>query len=258
MNRQEKIINGQKISFVSHIADDSTPVVVFLHGWGSRLEVFKHFYPLCSSYIALDFPGFGFSSSLSSAFTLQNYSQSTANFLKTLLPSSRKIILVGHSFGGRVILKMLSENLFSHSVEKIVFIGVPFYRKISSGLSVLSRLSSLFSFLPFLKPLARKIFYTFVKNSDYEGLGSNKVMKQTFRNIISEDVSVFLPILQNIPLVLMWGENDEVTPMSYALDAKALLPHAQLITFSHAGHLPFFDKKEEFLEKFEKVVNNNE
>ncbi|WP_414043845.1 serine aminopeptidase domain-containing protein [Macrococcus sp. EM39E] len=50
-------------------------------------------------------------------------------FIKSLneVPINEPVILVGHSFGGTVITKYLTENKVEHQIEKVVMIGSPFF-----------------------------------------------------------------------------------------------------------------------------------
>ncbi|WP_414055874.1 serine aminopeptidase domain-containing protein [Macrococcus equi] len=50
-------------------------------------------------------------------------------FIKSLeeVPVDEPVILIGHSFGGTVITKYLTENEVNHQIEKIIMIGSPFF-----------------------------------------------------------------------------------------------------------------------------------
>lgn len=55
------------------------------------------------------------------------------NWVKVLIeslnevPTNEPVILIGHSFGGTVITKYLTENKVQHQIEKIILIGSPFF-----------------------------------------------------------------------------------------------------------------------------------
>lgn len=42
----------------------------------------------------------------------------------------------------------------------------------------------------------------------------------------------------NMPVLLLWGEQDKVIPLSHARAFQAAIPGSQLITYADAGHLP--------------------
>ena len=67
-----------------------------------------------------------------------------------------------------------------------------------------------FSFLPYYG-LFRKAIYKFViRKSDYVYVEG--IMKQTYLNIIAEDLSFHLPFIK-VPTVIIWGDKDEFTPL---------------------------------------------
>ena len=68
--------------------------------------------------VRLDFPGFGASDPLPEPWSLEDYQDATAQFLRQL--GLDHPVLVGHSFGGRVILRMCGNGLIQP--EKIVLI----------------------------------------------------------------------------------------------------------------------------------------
>ncbi len=252
MTKQEKIIFGQKISFIAHIQENEEPILVFLHGWGAKLEVFRNLYPENQSYAALDFPNCGNSETPKSPWKLEQYANLTAEWIEKIAPKNRKVILVGHSFGGRVIVKIIREKKILQKIQKIIFIGVPFYRNISWRKRMIGQIAKLLSALPAIKKMMRRVFYSFSKNSDYESLGNNEIMKKTFQNVISEDISVYLADLKDFDIHMMWGEDDEITPLWYAQEAQKKLPNASLEVFKNAKHLPFLDVPKEFLTSFQK------
>lgn len=254
MQKKEIIIEGIKISYVQNFIQDDLPICVLLHGWGAKASVFQNIFPKNQSYLAIDFPGFGDSAPLHTPYTLEDFARITSMWMQKIIPSSKKIILIGHSFGGRVICKMLHENIPLPSVDKIIMIGVPFYRTITRTQQLISKASAVFSWLPWIKPAVKKIFYTFWKDSDYELLEENAVMKRTFQNIITEEIDGYIPSLEKHPLYLLWGEDDRVTPLSYAQKVHQQIVASSLLTFPSAGHCPFLDTPQQFSEVFFKTL----
>lgn len=49
-----------------------------------------------------------------------------------------------------------------------------------------------------------------------------------------------------IPVCLIWGKNDVVTPPDVAVEFKALLPHAELNWIDECGHAPMMERPKEF------------
>jgi pimeloyl-ACP methyl ester carboxylesterase len=49
-----------------------------------------------------------------------------------------------------------------------------------------------------------------------------------------------------VPVVLVWGETDTITPLSQAQQLEALIPKAKLIKIKNAGHIPQIEEPEAF------------
>ena len=56
------------------------------------------------------------------------------------------------------------------------------------------------------------------------------------------DASDRLYLAENIPFMLVWGENDSIIPVQHALAAHELVPSSRLELFEGAGHFPHLDE----------------
>ena len=80
---------------------------MLLHGWGSSLDAFSAVRNLLDKkykVVSLDFPGFGQSDMPPEPWDVERYAAFTLEFFGFL--GIKDPILVGHSFGGRVIMKL--------------------------------------------------------------------------------------------------------------------------------------------------------
>ena len=50
----------------------------------------------------------------------------------------------------------------------------------------------------------------------------------------------------NIPVSLIWGKNDKITPPEVAVEFHELLPDSELHWIDHCGHAPMMEQPEEF------------
>ena len=95
--------------------------VLLLHGWGSSFEVYKGIMAAlsdrCTLY-ALNFPGCGKSDTMESPWDLDNYCNLVLKFIEAL--DIKNPILIGHSHGGRVSLKLAATKAFD--VPKMVLL----------------------------------------------------------------------------------------------------------------------------------------
>ena len=68
-------------------------------------------------------------------------------------------------------------------------------------------------------------------------------LKETFINVIDEDLTHYLEKITQQTL-LIWGENDDATPVSQAKIMKEKIKNSKLIVVPNAGHFSFVDKPE--------------
>lgn len=252
---KETIIAGNKIKYFYKL-NGGKAVFVFLHGWGSNYKSFLSIYKNLDNYIAFDFPGFGKSSKLKNVWTLSDYSEITKKFIDKQLPG-KEIIFVAHSFGGRVLVKMI--NLYDLSnVKQIIFIGVPFIRKYGrkeKSIFLFTKLIKIFIFfLPkSLVTSLRKGWYNIISSNDFFDL-KDKNLKRTFQNIINEDISKsFLPV-KNYKASFIWGENDKEVPLP-RIRVFSEDMGVKLYIVKGAGHFPFLGKtSDKFMEVFSKII----
>lgn len=262
MQKKEMIIDGVKIAYSTTEKSDAS-VYVFLHGWGSNLESFHTFFSRVENYFAFDFPGHGASSALKKSWDLDGFAEITKKILKKKL-DGKKIIFVVHSFGGRVLLKMLSEAGHEHraptNIEQIIYTGVPFIREKTIAtkgiLAFGNTLKACARVLPEgMQVNAKKMWHVCLPNLDYKNLKTEEE-KKTFQNIIEEPLEAYFPTLKKYPSTFIWGEKDEMAPLDLA-EIIAKKENVPLHVISNAGHFPFVGETEkEFFEIFEKIKNN--
>ena len=225
--------------------EGSGPIMLFLHGWQDNLRTFDSlpFLSFKRRIIRLDLPGFGGSEMPKEIWDLDNYIQFVADFIKKL--NIQIDILVGHSFGGRIIIKGVAEKIFE--VNKIIFIGSAGITKKRAVhnliLKILSKIAGLIMYIPpliFWKEKLRKKVYNLI-GSDYLSAG---LLKETFLKIIAEDLSENAEKI-TVPSLLIWGKNDKETPIADAEKFSRLIPNSELKIISGAGHFVHKEKPQE-------------
>lgn len=255
MPEKEIIVNNFKIRYSERQKTDGA-VFVFLHGWGGNYKSLSPIYRDLDNYVAFDFPGFGGSSDLKEPLSLSDYAKLTMALIKTRL-SGRDIIFVAHSFGGRVLLKMLNENK-PENVKRIICIGVPFLRGYDYKRKIIAVITKIFkivfSALPrFLSDGARKIWYKAIGAGDYAAL-ENATIKKTFQNIINEDIFGIARVLENYKTDFIWGSDDKEASLRGAKIISEKVK-ATLHIIENGGHYPFIGKTAgKFKEIFEQIV----
>ena len=107
---------------IHYIEEGEGPLVVLLHGWGSNIELFQPTVDLLKNnykVVTMDMPGFGQSEEPDEPWDVDRYVDFLLAFLEPYHPD--KVILLGHSFGGRVIIKLCARDL-PFKVEKVILV----------------------------------------------------------------------------------------------------------------------------------------
>lgn len=251
------IINDLLISYEKY-QDQSGLTLLFLHGWRSSKEVWSQvvssMYQVASVY-ALDLPGFGGSPAPKESWSVGDYAKIVKGFIEKL--ELKNIVLVGHSFGGRVGIKLAAmQNTTSPlipplkrggKIEKLVLVDSAGFAMPSNKKSLMNAAAKLAR--PFFKPkfmqgLRKKVYQT-IGAEDY--LATPELQK-TFVNIVNEDLTEDMKKI-TIPTLIIFGENDMDTPPSIGKKMHSLIPNSKFIILNDAGHFSFLDQATEFVKK---------
>ena len=226
--------------------------ILILHGW--RVLV-KRYLPLKNSFIKAGFkvfvpqlPGFAEGEALPKPYTLDDYVQFVIDFVEE--NKLDKFFLIGHSFGGRVAIKLVACQ--SEKVKALVLTGVPAVRdkEIKKPFFlILAKIGRAICTIPplcLLKEGARKILYGLAGEWDY--YKARGVMRVTFNKIVTENLVAILPQIK-VPTLLIWGESDRTVPVSIAQKMIARIPGAELSIIPDATHRLPYEKTNIFSEK---------
>jgi len=217
--------------------------LVILHGWAGerkRWQKFKKQMEKRGWRVFLPaLPGFG-QEKIVQPWTLADYCQWLENFLQK--KGLKKIFLLGHSFGGRLTLKFASQE--PKNLKGIILVNSAGLKKKFNFKKIffwpVAKIGKLIFFLPpfclFKKP-GRWLFYKLVGERDY--YQADKVMRQTLKKVLREDLSRLLKRIK-IPTLLVWGGKDKITPLKDGCLFKSEIANSRLIVYDREGHgLPF-------------------
>lgn len=231
--------------------------LLILHGWGSEskvmLPIAKNLADIRTCYL-LDLPGFGESDEPPAAWSVDDYADTVDAFIQTHL-KNEKVDLFVHSFGARIAIKLLNREQAISTFDKIIFTGAAGLkpkRKLSFYVRKYSAkaLKIPFSILP--NPLRDKGLNRLRKSALWKKLGSSDYqqlsgfMRETFVKTVSEYLDPLIPSIEH-EVLLLWGENDQATPLDQAKRLDKALKQSALITIGEAGHYAFLEKPSEFI-----------
>lgn len=229
--------------------------LLILHGWGSSrramMPVARSLEHLRSCYV-LDLPGFGDSDEPAEPWGIDDYADAVMAFIEKL-PDDHIDVLV-HSFGGRILLKLLNREKAAGIIEKVLITGgagmkprrsMQYYLRVYTA----KTLKAPFQLLPGnlrdrgLNWLRTTSLWKKLGSSDYSTLSG--VMRGTFVRSVNEHLESCLPGIRHETL-LLWGRNDDATPLYQAERMEKGMREAALVVIEDAGHYAFLDKPKQF------------
>jgi len=246
--------------------------VLLLHGNGDEADTWRHVLPILSQnhrVLALDLPGFGRSKPRSSGAFLELV-EAVSHFITSL--GLEKVHLVGSSLGAAIaggVAAQLPDKISSLTLVG----GVP----PGFGLEHAPQVG------PLLEPGVGEAYYTALREAgqgaayatlepyyaslenlpqgDREFLRGRvwaRVWSDTQRSAFFaalRSLELASPLepstLENLPVLLFWGEQDQIWPIGAALEVVNRVSGARLERITDAGHLPHQEQPQAFLEVLE-------
>ena len=242
-------IDGYNINY--KITGQGDKYAVILQGWGTKMEYYDTVAAAINSeykVVQFDLPGFGRSDEPKEPWNLDAYSEFFCKFLAELGIS--ETTLIGHSYGGRMIIKMASRASLPFKIRNIVLID-------SAGvipIRTFKQKCSVRKYKILKKLLDNKVVYTLFPevvdewksrqgSADYRN--ASPVMKKCMVMAINEDLTDKLPLIKQDTL-LIWGDKDTATPMRDAKIMEEKIPNSGLVVLEGAGHFSYIEQPEKF------------
>ena len=223
--------------------------IVMLHGWNQSLQSLKPLGELLAAkfkVVLVDLPGFGKSplpheaSNEGGGWSSADYAEAVKGFLDK--EGITKCILLGHSFGGRISVRL--SHRYPSLVTAVILIGahgIPRDRTLSDAIrikriglmvSTAKKIDKLFGTELFKSKLAPKY-----GSKDYQAAGDLRktLVKTVNENLTSEASTV------KVPTLLVWGAKDSETPVDIGKKYARAITGSKLIVLPNKGHEPFSD-----------------
>ena len=243
-SQKQIAVNGLLLNYYVG-GEDKSPALLFLHGWRAEGTIWfptlENFNSENSIY-CLDLPGFGKSELPREPYGVENYSEIVSGFTSKL--GLEKVIVIGHSFGGRVAIKLASKNpkflCGIVLVDSAGFVDKTLLNKLKRIIA--KPLRPIFKLKPFHG--LRKSIYRLIGSEDYI---ATPLLRETYLKIIGEDLSGDMKRIDTLTMII-WGAQDKDTPLKHAHKMNESIKNSELVVLEEAGHFSFLDKKEEFLE----------
>jgi len=219
-------------------------IIVILPGWGDSARGWASFaasLALDYEVIVLDLPGFGNTQAPTSIWGLADYALFVAHFLtKTAI---KPYAILGHSNGGAITIRgIASGNLSATKLVLIASAGIRGeYKGRNQALRLVTKAGKALT-MPLPGAVKRKL-----RHKVYKTIGSDMLvaehLQETFKRVVTDDVRTDAAKIST-PTLLIYGTNDEATPVRFGEVFQELMKQAKLEVISDAGHFVHLDQPE--------------
>lgn len=257
----------------AQLHDKTTPLIL-LHGFGTSIGHWRHNLAVLGenhTVYALDMLGFGASEKAPVSYQLKLWVEQVYEFWRTFI--RQPVVLVGNSIGSLVSLAAAAQH--PDMVQGVVMISLPDPSLEAEAIpSFLQPLVATIKSLILSPPVLKTLFllvrqpkglrrWASLAYANPEAVtdelvdiligpasdrGSAQAFYATFKAVTSADpgfsVKKVLPTL-DIPMLLVWGQQDRMIPPAFARQFTDCNPNIQLLTIDNAGHCPHDESPEE-------------
>lgn len=226
-----QVVVGTQIWNYQEVGHGKGTPLLILHGWGRNGNEWRQMgqdlsvWSGRSTYV-LDLPGFG-GSSLPKVANMHEYSELVESFCEYM--GMDKVVVVGHSLGGRVGILMGAKA--KSRVEKLILVDPAGVKPKSIKRATLKNLAKVFGWVP--RAWRARIVGS-VMDEDYR---NSPALRSLYRVVVGEDLRRYLPRI-NCPVLVVWGEQDPILPLALTKVYRDKLQDALVRVVWGAGHDP--------------------
>ena len=246
--------------------DQGSPVIL-IHGLGASADIWMHNVKALAQnhqvYVP-DVVGFGKTDKPDREYTAALFPTFINDFIRAL--NINKPTLIGNSLGGGIALQYTL--LYPDKVDKLVLVD-------SAGFGIDAPLPLRLVSLPLIGELmtwpGRFEAYFYFKDAVYDHSvlnkefidiyneihslpGNQKSLLKVIRSIVSfrgGNREMLEPVIKNLhritqPTLILWGKQDRVLPLKHASFAKEKISNSKLHIFDRCGHMPQYERPEDF------------
>lgn len=230
----------------NYIEKGEGEAIVLLHGLMGGLSNFKdviNFFSLKNYKVII--PELPIYSLPLNKTTVTAFSDFLEEFIK--YKNLSKVILLGNSLGGHIGLIYSNKN--PNFVKSLVLTGSSGLYENSMGESYPKREN-----YNYIKRKTEEVFYNAevatkeIVDEVFDTVNNRDKLVRTLaiaKSAIRHNMSDELPNIKT-PTLLIWGENDLVTPPEVAREFESLLPNSELKWIKKCGHAPMMEHPNEF------------
>lgn len=255
-------VNGHNVHYWEDGTQHGKPVILLHGGFGDAWVQWKEVIPLLAEeyhVIAPDLPGYSQSDALPTVRVNR-----LVEWLKGVLDTLEidQSVLIGHSFAGLIARLLTAEMpqrfpalllvnggvipaapLLAKTVARVPGLGKLVFNRVASSTTTNSELARIFQNQDTLTS-------EFVARVQQNRDGLARLMQGLTVSAIPQERTPLVPVC------LLWGEEDPVTPVWAAENIKKGIPGARLNLIAGCGHLPHVEAPDVFATQVSFFLNN--
>jgi len=226
--------------------------IYILHGWSYSVEKWTSFVKELESkgfkINLLKIPGL--TGKINKPWNIEDYS----SWLYEKLKKEENVILIGHSNGGRIAMAFAIK--YPDKVSKLILIdsaGI-FHNDIllRTKRILFGSIAKIGTRIVNNKKL-RNFLYFLAREKDYKNASPN--MKKTMVKLIESDKVLKIHRI-SVPTIIIWGQDDKITPVSDGKILNAKIKNSRLFLIEGARHSPQFTHPKEVVRIIVEQLNN--
>jgi len=252
-------LGPDRVRYLDTVAtrDPNQPPLVLIHGFGANLDEWGKLLPLLTQQgyrvVAIDLRGHGYSDRPEDGdYSIPAQAQLILQLLDQL--GIERFVPVGHSWGSAITLE-LALKVPTRIPRVVLFNGMLFEEALPLLFAwahvpgVGETIFSLFYTERVDEKLAWSMFSPELYLTDKTIENAERAQARpgtvaaALATIRAMDFAAQEPQHFNIqqPVLLLWGREDQVTPLKYGERLALRLPHARLVVVPRCGHLPMIE-----------------
>jgi pimeloyl-ACP methyl ester carboxylesterase len=256
---QQKTFNYRGVKINYYEAGQGPPVIL-LHGFGGCAYSWRFLAPALAQdhrVFTIDLKGYGLSDKPEDGnYAVSDQAEMVTTFIRS--KNLHDLVIMGHSMGGGVTLmsylKVREDK--PARIKSLVLVDSAGYPQKLPWFIWLAKLpgfgavggklvSPRFAAYLVLKKCYYdddKITQEQIDNYAYYGSlpGAREAVVQTARQIVPADLDVLVVHYKTIsvPVLIIWGKEDEVVPLAVGKNFKRDIPNSEMVILPKCGHMP--------------------
>ena len=256
---EQKTFDYQGVKINYYEAGQGPPIIL-LHGFGGCAYSWRFLAPALAAdhrVYTIDLKGFGLSDKPEDGnYSVRDQADMVTAFIRS--QDLHDLVMIGHSMGGAVTLMTYLQVRQDQPerIKRLVLIDSAGYPQKLPWFVWLAQAPGLAAVGGKLVParlaadlVLKKCYYDDDKITEeqidtyayYGSLpGAREAVVQTAKQIMPADVDALIAQYKTIsvPVLIIWGEEDEVVPLAVGKKFKRDIPDSQLVILPKCGHMP--------------------